>query len=115
MITKLSLELDDAQRNQLAVLLDERATKRLATRAEVSAFAEALLLSTIAKSDHPAIISIVDRLRQAGKSEDYITSYMRGYACMDSKNVSFARTRSKGILDATHAREPVAPKSETTT
>lgn len=85
MKTIIHSELTDQQRNTLAQLLDQKPTTRLATRAEVQAFAlGALDAATIeeprialAAVQHlpPAPPELLARARRSGNAVSYINGY----------------------------------------
>jgi hypothetical protein len=86
MKTNVSVDLDDAARSRLADLLDGKATKRLATRAEIGALCRAGLDALLGDQDAPPrpdpvappvrkTVTADDEAVLAGKSE----SYRRGW------------------------------------
>ncbi len=98
MKVSLSLEVSESQRNALAQLIDGKSIKRLATRDEVRAFVEQLIESLATDSAPLAVQTQVDirpspdlgglaavanarvaEMREEGKTEEYIQSWLKGF------------------------------------
>lgn len=98
MKVNLSVEIDDAQRNRLAQLIDGKTNKRLATRDEVRAFVEQLIESLATDSAPLAVQTQVENrpspdlgglaavanarvaeMREQGVTEEYIQRWLGGF------------------------------------
>ena len=86
MIVNIRIEISDEQRNTLACAIAGKAVKRLATREDVTAYVEGAIARIEVKAEDSVDsqlarpLPIVERLRAEGRSDDYITSYLRGWA-----------------------------------
>lgn len=94
MISRISIELTDDQRSYLANLIDDKTSKRLATRKEIVEVTEALILSLVSppevafKNSRKPLTDLVEHLEEldlvsidtgdehlANKSDSYIRAF----------------------------------------